>query len=217
MGAQRPRMQAPAPRWRSGQRRLGKQRGLDLCVAGRPRLRQQVGESMDIARALQKAVGRLAGTTDDDYDDYDENDNETDAEREEHARCLRGAGGSQFDHIYDQQSAGQRRSSPETDRRTLALVRVERSEFAYLAPQSFAGARQIADRFRDDASVIVDLESCEAALAGRVTDFCSGLAYALGGSLQFIGERVLLLTPGHVELSGEEAVGARRSGFFNRL
>ena len=122
---------------------------------------------MDIARALQKAVGRLAGTTDDDYDDYDENDNETDAEREEHARCLRGAGGSQFDHIYDQQSAGQRRSSPETDRRTLALVRVERSEFAYLAPQSFAGARQIADRFRDDASVIVDLESCEAALAGR--------------------------------------------------
>jgi cell division inhibitor SepF len=179
---------------------------------------------MSIGRSLQKAVSRLAGTAEDEYgDEYDDGSGampEAPPHRYEGGLTTRhqsAARGSEFDQIYDQQSAGRARSSPDSDRRPLALVHPAHREFACLRPQSFDEARQIADRFCDDAAVIVDLRGCGVELSGRVIDFCSGLTYARGGGLQSVGEGVILLTPGQVELSGEGAAGDLRSGFFNRL
>ena len=64
--------------------------------------------------------------------------------------------------------------------------------------------------------VLVDLRGCSAQLSGRLTDFCSGLAYALEGTLQPIGREVILLTPRHVDVSGDEASAVREPGFYNR-
>ena len=101
--------------------------------------------------------------------------------------------------------------------RPLELVRRPRFAFEVVAaPEGFEVAQTIADRLRDGSPVLVDLRGCDAQLSGRLTDFCSGLVYALEGTLQHIGEEVILLAPSHVDLSGDEASAVREPGFYNR-
>ncbi len=104
----------------------------------------------------------------------------------------------------------------EDDQRPLELVRPANLAFELVAPDSFEAAQTIADRLRAGTPVVVDFHACEPGLAGRLTDFCSGLAYALGGGLQHVGDEVLLLAPGHLGVSGDEASGIRSPGFYNR-
>lgn len=100
---------------------------------------------------------------------------------------------------------------------SLELVRRPRFAFEVLAaPESFEVAQTIADRLRAGSPVLVDLRGCSARLSGRLADFCSGLAYALEGTLQPIGREVILLTPSHVDVSGDEASAVREPGFYNR-
>jgi cell division inhibitor SepF len=101
--------------------------------------------------------------------------------------------------------------------RPLELVRRPRFAFEVVAaPEGFEVAQTIADRLRGGSPVLVDLRGCSAQLSGRLADFCSGLAYALEGTLQPIGREVILLTPCHVDVSGDEASAVREPGFYNR-
>jgi cell division inhibitor SepF len=100
--------------------------------------------------------------------------------------------------------------------RSLELVRPAQLAFELVAPESFEVAQTIADRLRAGAPVLVDLGGCDQPLKGRLTDFCSGLVYALEGTLQHVGREVLLLAPDHVDVSGDEASAVREPGFYNR-
>ena len=101
--------------------------------------------------------------------------------------------------------------------RPLSVVHPAELAFEVVRPEDFEAAQRIADRLRAGASVLVDLESCDRALAGRLTDFAGGLVYALGGSLQHVGSTVLLLTPSHMAVSGDELSDIRAPGFYNRI
>jgi cell division inhibitor SepF len=84
-------------------------------------------------------------------------------------------------------------------------------------PRSFNDAQQIADRFKDQVPVILNLQNADTDLSKRLIDFASGLTYALDGSMQRVADKVFLLTPRNVELSAEERARALdRGGFFNQ-
>jgi cell division inhibitor SepF len=84
-------------------------------------------------------------------------------------------------------------------------------------PRSFNDAQQIADRFKAQIPVILNLQGADTDLSKRLIDFASGLTYALDGSMQRVADRVFLLTPRNVELSAEERARAlERGGFFNQ-
>jgi cell division inhibitor SepF len=100
--------------------------------------------------------------------------------------------------------------------RPLSLVRPAPLAFELVRPVDFDSAQRIADRMREGASVLVDFEGCDLGLTGRLTDFASGLVYALGGGLQHVGSDVILLTPGHLTVSGDEESDVRTPGFYNR-
>jgi cell division inhibitor SepF len=84
-------------------------------------------------------------------------------------------------------------------------------------PRSFNDAQQIADKFKNQVPVILNLQSADAELSKRLIDFSSGLTYALDGSMQRVADKVFLLTPRNVEVSAEERARALdRGGFFNQ-
>jgi cell division inhibitor SepF len=86
-----------------------------------------------------------------------------------------------------------------------------------VAPRAFNDAKQIADRFKAQIPVILNLQSADTELSKRLIDFASGLTYALDGSMQRVADRVFLLTPRDVELSAEERARAiERGGFYNQ-
>jgi cell division inhibitor SepF len=86
-----------------------------------------------------------------------------------------------------------------------------------VVPRQFNDAKQIADRFKAQMPVILNLQGAEADLSKRLIDFASGLTYALDGSMQRVADKVFLLTPRDVELSAEERARAiERGAFFNQ-
>jgi len=116
---------------------------------------------------------------------------------------------------------------PETNDRT-AVMRQSRPRVAavpspasvrvhLVVPRSFHDAQQIADKFKDAISVILNLQSSDQDLSKRLIDFASGLTYALDGGMQRVADKVFLLTPRNVEVSAEERARLlERGGFFNQ-
>jgi len=73
-----------------------------------------------------------------------------------------------------------------------------------VAPSSFDAAKDVADRFKADQPVVMDLSGADRDLARRLIDFSSGMCYALGGSMERVSPGVYLLSPVGVEVSDEE-------------
>jgi len=96
-------------------------------------------------------------------------------------------------------------------------VDTARASVHLVVPRSFNDAQQIADRFKDQVPVILNLQSADNELSKRLIDFASGLTYALDGSMQRVADKVFLLTPRNVEVSAEErARMLDPGGFFNQ-
>jgi cell division inhibitor SepF len=82
-----------------------------------------------------------------------------------------------------------------------------------VAPTRFADAQEIGDRFKNGQPVIVNLEANDRELARRMIDFCSGVTYALSGSMDKVADQVFLLTPSNVEVSAEEKRRLHERGY----
>ncbi len=121
-----------------------------------------------------------------------------------------------FDDIFaEDNSYRTQRSSPV---RPLAPVAEQAPTRVHLVmPKNFNDAQIIADKFKGDIPVILNLQSCETELAKRLIDFASGLTYALDGGMQRVADKVFLLTPKNVEVSAEERQRLLEKGFFNQF
>jgi cell division inhibitor SepF len=84
-------------------------------------------------------------------------------------------------------------------------------------PKRFNEARDVADRFKDGAAVIMNLQSTEDATARRLVDFASGLVYGLDGKIELIANRVYLLSPADVEVSAEDREKLAGGAFYNQF
>lgn len=85
-----------------------------------------------------------------------------------------------------------------------------------VVPKNFNDAQQVADRFKEDVPVILNLQQSDPELSKRLIDFSSGLTYALDGGMQRIADKVFLLTPRNVDVSAEERARLIEKGFFNQ-
>src|SRR5271165_6101231 len=94
------------------------------------------------------------------------------------------------------------------------LVTQRHSKPQVVAPARFSDAQEIGDMVKANSPVIVNLQASEKDLARRMIDFCSGLTYAVGGSMEKVAESVFLLTPSNVEVSPEERQRLQENGLF---
>src|SRR3954449_3592030 len=84
-------------------------------------------------------------------------------------------------------------------------------------PKTFNDAQDVADKFKEEIPVIINLQGVEPPLSVRLIDFASGLTYGRDGGMQRIADKVFLLTPRNVEVSAEERARLiERGGFFNQ-
>ena len=121
-----------------------------------------------------------------------------------------------FDDIFADDSA------PSAGRETRVLRSVGNGareldlQVHLVIPKNFIDAQQIADRYKDDVPVILNLQQTDPDLSKRLIDFASGLTYALDGGMQRIADKVFLLTPRNVDVSAEERARLIEKGFFNQ-
>jgi cell division inhibitor SepF len=91
------------------------------------------------------------------------------------------------------------------------------SRFHLVQPTAFNDVQEVGDKYREGFSVLMNLQAADPDLRRRLVDFASGLAYAFGGTLQPVAERVFLVTPPGVQVSAEERRRfLEERGFFNQ-
>ncbi|MEM9565095.1 MAG: cell division protein SepF [Actinomycetota bacterium] len=82
-----------------------------------------------------------------------------------------------------------------------------------LMPESFADAKLVADEFKRDVPVVLNLQTVERDLARRLIDFASGICYVLDGSMEKIASQVFLLIPDSVEVSDDDRRRIEERGY----
>ncbi|MCX7619751.1 MAG: cell division protein SepF [Acidimicrobiales bacterium] len=83
-----------------------------------------------------------------------------------------------------------------------------------VTPTHFNDVQEIADKFKGNQPVIVNLQHTDKPLARRILDFSSGICYALGGHMEKVANQVYLIVPANVEVSNEEKRRFQERGVF---
>ncbi|MBV9452925.1 MAG: cell division protein SepF [Rubrobacter sp.] len=94
---------------------------------------------------------------------------------------------------------------------------IPQTRVSVIEPSSFNDAQALADRFKRQQPVILNLQNADGELSRRMVDFCAGLTYGLDGQIQTVANRVFLLTPRNIEVSAEERKRLAERAFFNQL
>lgn len=82
-----------------------------------------------------------------------------------------------------------------------------------VVPASFNQAQDVADKFKTNQPVVMNLQGADRELSRRLIDFASGLCYGLGGQMERLVNQVYLLTPGNVEVSADERRRLEERGY----
>lgn len=85
-----------------------------------------------------------------------------------------------------------------------------------IVPNDFKDAQEVGDHFKGNRAVIINLQDADDGLRRRLIDFCSGLTYALEGTMERVAKNVFLLTPANVEISAEARRRLQEDGFNGR-
>lgn len=97
----------------------------------------------------------------------------------------------------------------------LKEVKMEKTTKVFvIEPNSFEDSQIIGDKFKNDIPVIVNLQNESSEVAKRIIDFCSGLTYALNGSIEKVADKVFLVTPSNVEVTSAEKEILREKGLY---
>lgn len=88
-----------------------------------------------------------------------------------------------------------------------------RAKPSALSPQTFADAKVVADEFKQQIPVILNLQGLDRDLVRRLVDFSSGLCYGLDGTMEKIASQVFLLTPNSVKVTAEDRRRIEERGF----
>ncbi|MFC2144892.1 cell division protein SepF [Actinomycetota bacterium] len=105
-----------------------------------------------------------------------------------------------------------------TSRKKVSLIssaRESRKAKVFVAePKEFDEIQGIADNFKNDIPIIVNLQRVDQDISKRIIDFCSGLTYALEGDIKKVADRVFLITPSNIEVNSKENEFLSEEGFF---
>ncbi len=80
----------------------------------------------------------------------------------------------------------------------------EMNEILTVHPRQYKDAQTIAEHFRDGIPVIINLSQMSESDARRLIDFASGLSQGLYGRIERVTNKVFLLSPSHVAVSGDQ-------------
>ena len=81
-------------------------------------------------------------------------------------------------------------------------------------PERFENASEIADHLKDKRTVVLNLESTNKAIARRLIDFLSGVAYAGEGKIKKVAANTYIITPYSVDIMGDLIDELENNGLY---
>ena len=81
--------------------------------------------------------------------------------------------------------------------------------------QNFDDAKDAADHLKNKKPVVANLEKLDSDTTRRVVDFLSGAVYGVNGRIQNVSNRIFLITPANVEVTGNYQDNIKGFPFVN--
>ena len=89
------------------------------------------------------------------------------------------------------------------------------NEILTVHPKQYRDAQIIAENFREGVPVIINLSQMSDADARRLIDFASGLSLGLYGRIERVTNKVFLLSPENISVSGQGGIAQAGSASFD--
>lgn len=86
-----------------------------------------------------------------------------------------------------------------------------------VSPVSIEESGSICDYLKENKIVIVNLEATKHEVSQRIVDFLGGVSYAIDGDIQSISNRVFIIAPSNVDISGHFKEELRSTGILFNL
>ena len=77
------------------------------------------------------------------------------------------------------------------------------SKMMLLEPRAYSESQQIADYLKGRTAVVVNLKRVTPDQGKRIIDFVSGCLYAIGGTMQKLGDGIFLCAPKNINVQGK--------------
>jgi len=92
------------------------------------------------------------------------------------------------------------------------------NEILTVHPRQYKDAQLIAESFRDGIPVIINVAQMSDGDARRLVDFASGLSQGLYGKIERVADKVFVLSPAHIVVTGEQGNVSSEvdASFFHR-
>lgn len=107
--------------------------------------------------------------------------------------------------------------APATERKSSKVVNIQAKsqlQVVLVKPERFDDASSIADHLNDKHTVVLNLESADAAVSRRLIDFLSGVAYANNGQIKRVANNTFIITPYNVDIMGDLLEGLEETPSF---
>lgn len=156
---------------------------------------------------LDKFLDAIKLSDDDDYDedDFFDDEFEDDYEEERPKKSLFKREKSVYEDEEDDYEIKKqaRMNSKVTPMRQPARKNAPAMEVCVIKPNKMEDSREITETLLGGRTVILNLEGIDLEDAQRIIDFISGATFAIDGNLQKISNSIFLVTPAHVDISGD--------------
>ncbi len=165
-----------------------------------------------MAEFWEKLKTMVMGTPDEydeEYDEYDEDYDEYDEDYQDSRSSkpkfdfMRNFRKSNDEEEEEDRSSYRRSSSSGRNSNVIDINAKVKMSVVVSTPHSVEEASEIAGDLLERKTVIVNLEGVERGMAQRITDFLSGVRYAIDGSIKQISSRIYVIGPYDVDISGE--------------
>ena len=156
---------------------------------------------------LDKFLDAIKLSDDDEYedDDFFDDDFDDDYEEEKPRKSLFKKEKPAYEEEDDdfEVKKSSRSNSKVTPMRQPARRNAPAMEVCVIKPNNMDDSREITETLLSGRTVILNLEGLDLEDAQRIIDFISGATFAIDGNLQKISNSIFLVTPSHVDISGD--------------
>lgn len=84
-------------------------------------------------------------------------------------------------------------------------------------PEGIDDSGYICEYIKSNNTVVVNLDNVKHEMAQRIVDFLSGIVHALEGDIQYISNKIFILAPKNVEITGKIKEELRSGGILATL
>jgi len=111
-------------------------------------------------------------------------------------------------------SSGERIQTKQSGGMNVNAISKDPIEMKVVKPEKLENVTKIADFLISRKTVVLNFEGTAPETSRRIIDFLNGVAYAIDGSLRKVANRIYIVTPSNVDISGEQVSEAAESNEF---